>query len=69
MNKILSAGEHKLSSPDKLLICKCGTAIDTLTAFSPEKNIFNRFLEGNNLSRFMPLHLPFEAWREGEIFS
>lgn len=58
----------RLTDPEKLLLRKCGQEIQTLSAFTPEKNIFNRFVQGNNVSLFLPAETPFEAWQTGEVF-
>lgn len=58
----------KLTDPEKLLLRKCGQEIQTLTAFAPGKNVFNRFVQGNNMSLFLPSETPFEEWRTGKVF-
>lgn len=57
----------KLSAPGKFLLRKCGREIQTLCRFSKEKNIFNRFLDGNNYSFFLPADTDFENWQQGEV--
>lgn len=59
---------HKLTDPGKILLRKCGNEIQTLSSFSKTKNIFNRFVEGNNCSFFMDKDMPFEKWQDGELF-
>ena len=58
----------RLTDPEKLLLRKCGQEIQTLTAFTSGKNIFNRFVQGNNVSLFLPAETPFEKWQTGEVF-
>ena len=58
----------KLEDPGRLLIRKSGNEIQTLCRFNGDKNIFNRFVDGNNLSFFLPPDAPFEAWQNGELF-
>ena len=57
----------KLSVPGKFLLRKCGREIQTLCRFSKDKNIFNRFLDGNNYSFFLPADADFENWQQGEV--
>ena len=57
----------KLTAPGKFLLRKCGREIQTLCRFSREKNIFNRFLDGNNYSFFLPVDTDFENWQQGEV--
>lgn len=58
----------KLTDPGKLLIRKSGHEIQTLCRFNETKNIFNRFINGNNLSLFLTPETPFESWNSGEVF-
>ena len=57
----------KLTTPGKFLLRKCGREIQTLCRFSKEKNIFNRFMDGNNFSLFLPADTDFENWHTGEV--
>lgn len=58
-----------LTASDKFLIRKCGNEIQTLCRFNRNKNIFNRFVDGNNHSFFLSAETPFEQWETaGELF-
>ena len=57
-----------LNTPDKFLLKKCGNEIATLCRFNENTNIFNRFIDGNNYSVFLPVDAPFEAWHTGKVF-
>lgn len=57
-----------LKDQGKFLIRKIGNEIQTLCRFSKDKNIFNRFVDGNNISLFLTPDTPFEMWRSGEVF-
>ena len=60
--------EHRLESPERLLVRNAGREILVLSAFAPGKNILTRFLEGNQLCSFLPADRPLEEWRSGTLF-
>ena len=59
---------HFLGSDREIIILKRGLEIQTLSRYAPGINIFNRMIEGNNCSYFLPADQPFENWRQGRIF-
>ena len=58
----------KLTAPGKFLLRKCGRELQTLCRFSEKENIFNRFMDGNNLSMFLPADADFDDWHTGRVF-
>lgn len=58
---------HCLGAERKILICKRGLEIRSLSHFAPGINVFNRMMEGNNCSWFLPEDQPFEAGESGRL--
>ncbi len=59
---------HVLTSPNKIIVQKIGHEIRVLSRFSADKNVFNRFVEGNNISAFLPCDAPFESGMQAKPF-
>ena len=62
--------KHFLTDKNKILIKKDhSNTLFFMSSYSQTENTVTRYIEGNELSYFLPKDLPLEEWQKGKLFA